>query len=91
LEACKKKLIIARTKLKRRAHQNPLTANPETIFAVRRIRPALITKVKSPRVIIFIGRVRMTKMGFIIALIIPRTIATAIAVVKLATETPGKI
>ena len=47
-----------------------------------------ITRVKSPRVIIFIGSVKKTKIGFIIAFNIPKTRATKTAVIKFVTFTP---
>lgn len=82
--------MIARTKLRINAHKKPLTVKPGTIFAVNKINKALITKVKRPRVIIFIGKVRITRIGLRTALAIPKTSAAAKAVVRDATCTPGK-
>lgn len=50
-----------------------------------------MTKVKSPRDRILIGRVRITRMGLMTALTIPRIKATIMAVVKLSTVKPGTI
>lgn len=52
---------------------------------VSKIKSALMTKVNSPRVKIVIGRVRMSKIGLRIALIIPRTSAVISAALKSAT------
>ncbi len=78
-------LMIDKTMLNIRAHQNPSTVNPVTIFAARRIITALITNVNNPKVKIVIGRVRRRRTGFMNALIIPKTTATTRAAVKLAT------
>ena len=91
LKVCRKKLIIVKTKLKIRAQINPSTLNPGTIFAANKIRSAFKTKVKSPRVIRLMSKVRIRSNGFRNALMTPRTIAATTAVVKLLTSTPGKI
>lgn len=72
------------------AHKNPSTANPGTIKVAPIIRSALITKVNNPKVTSVIGRVSITKIGLIIALIIPRTTARTRAVIKFSTCTPGR-
>ena len=66
------------------AHQNPFTSKPGTILAVRRIKRALMTNVKIPRVRMFIGRI-----GLRTAFTIPKTKAATNAAVKDATCTPG--
>ena len=78
-------------RLKSIAHINPLTRNPGTIALTKRITIPLITNVNNPRVKILIGRVKIISIGLIIALIMPKTTATTIAVKKLSTFTPGKI
>jgi hypothetical protein len=55
-----------RRKLKSRAHQKPSTENPLTNFEARRIMMALITK-KDPSVTMVMGKVRMMKIGLIMA------------------------
>jgi len=77
-------------RLKRIAQPKFLTVNPGTTALTIRIIIPLIIKVNIPKVKILIGRVRMTRTGLIIALIMPRTKATTIAVKKLATFTPDK-
>ena len=54
------------------------------------IKKALITKVKSPKVRILIGKVKITITGFINALMIPKTSATISAVKKESTLNPGR-
>ena len=71
--------------LKINAHKNPSTVKPGTIALARRTKTAFITKVKRPNVKRFIGRVSITRTGFIIAFIIPMTNAAIRALVKLAT------
>ena len=77
--------MIDKTILNIRAHQNPSTLNPGTRFAASKITTALITNVNKPKVIIFIGRVRIRSMGLINALMIPKTTAATRAVTKLVT------
>lgn len=71
--------------LNMRAHQNPSTLKPGTKFAARRITTALITNVNNPKVKIVIGSVRIRRMGFMNALITPKTTAATRAAVKLTT------
>lgn len=77
--------------LKARAHQKPSTLNPGTSELATRTVNALIIKVKSPKVRIFIGRVSIKIIGLIITLINPKTTAVTSAAVKPETWTPGKI
>lgn len=72
-----------------KADKNPSTSNPLITVEANKIRKALITKVKSPRVIILIGRVIITRIGLIIILIIAKNKAKHIAVQRPATNTPG--
>lgn len=87
----RKELTIDKTKLKRRAEKNPSTLNPGTILLTKSINTAFITKVKSPKVRIFRGRVKSSKIGLINMLIAPRTTATMRAVINPSTLTPGRI
>ncbi len=73
-----------------KAGANPVIVNPGTILATPNKSRALMTKVKSPRVRMLIGKVRSTMIGLITALMMPRTRATMRAVVKELTEKPGK-
>jgi len=73
-----------------KAGTKPTTSKPGTIKAVALIKKALITKVKSPRVRIFIGNVKITITGFMNALMIPKTSATIRAVTKELTLNPGR-
>ncbi len=81
---------MVKTKLNTRAHKNPSTENPGTMFAASSIKSACITNVKSPKVRIVIGKVKIIKIGFKIALKIPMTSAAIRAAVKFVTCTPGK-
>ncbi|MDX1535709.1 MAG: hypothetical protein R3346_03050 [Candidatus Spechtbacterales bacterium] len=74
-----------------KAQRNPSTVNPGTIKEDNQTKNALITKVNKPRVKIFIGRVKKTKIGFMKIFRIPRTNATAKAVRNPETTTPGKM
>ncbi len=74
---------------KTNAHKKPSTTNPGTNLLTRSIRSAFITKVKSPKVRIFIGKVKIKRMGFKKAFIMPNTKATTKATVKFVTCTPG--
>lgn len=73
-----------------KAGANPMMAKPGTILATASRSRALITKVNSPRVRMLMGKVRITMIGLMTALMIPRTRATTKAVVKELTEKPGK-
>ena len=55
------------------------------MFAANRIITALITKVKSPKVIKLMGRVKIRRIGFRTAFTIPKTKAAIRAAVKFAT------
>lgn len=65
------------------------TENPATILSTKRIKMALSTKVNKPNVRILMGSVRITKIGLMIALKMPRIKATIRAVVKLSILKPG--
>ena len=71
--------------LKIKAQRNPSTVKPETKFETNKIITALITKVKRPKVKRLIGKVKIKRIGFNTAFIIPRTNAAINAEVKLAT------
>ena len=85
----KKELIKDITRPKSSAATIPVTVKPATNFAANRIKPTLITKEKSPKVSIVIGKVRMTSIGFTKTLRTPKTIATITAVVAESKETFG--
>ncbi len=61
------------------AGQNPSTSNPLTIEDENQNMSALITRVKSPRVKTFTGRVKISINGRISALTIPNTITVIMA------------
>ncbi len=72
-----------------RAGANPESVKPLTICATSQIRAALIIKVKSPKVKMLIGRVRIKRTGLMRAFKIPRNRAMIRAVVKPFTLKPG--
>ena len=78
------------TKAPIQAGIKPTTSKPGTIKAVILIKKALITNVKSPKVRILIGKVKITITGFMKALMIPKTSATIKAVTKELTLNPGR-
>ena len=84
-------MIMERSKLNRSAHQKFWTLNPGTIALASIISRAFMTKVNSPRVRTFIGRVRIMRTGFINAFIRPITKAATIAAIKPETSAPGRI
>lgn len=84
-------LIIQRINAAIKAGVKPSTLKPGTILSTSISKAALITNVKRPRVRMFIGRVRMIRMGLMMALIIPKTKATRSAVVNVSTLKPGTI
>jgi len=86
-----KNWITERTRPKSKAHQKPATENPGTIQAQSIISKALMTRVNNPKVKILIGNVKITRIGLIIALIMPKTTAIKSAVIKLSIFTPGRI
>jgi len=71
------------------AVQKLSTANPPTIFVHNIIIKALITNRNNPKVSNVTGNVSNTRIGLIKRFNNPKTTATIIEVVKLATETPG--
>lgn len=79
---------IVRTILNTIAIPKLLTLNPGTILLARIIIIPFITKVKSPRVRMFIGSVRRMRIGFIRALRSPIAIAAKRADRKFI-DTPG--
>ncbi len=83
--ACKKES----NRLKIMAHQKLLTWKPSIKLAAKRMIMALMTKRKSPRVNMVMGKVKMTKMGFTKKLSKLSTTATIIAVNMESTPTPG--
>ena len=80
-----------RIREKARAHQKPFTINPGTIAEASKTKAAFITKVKSQNVRIFIGSVKIIRIGFTKVFRTPNTTATIIAVIKFSTFIPGKI
>ena len=66
-----------------------LKENPGTIRLAINTRNALITIIKSPRVKMLIGSVRITNMGFTNIFRTPKTIATTAAVTNESIFTPG--
>ncbi len=77
------------TTLKTIAQSIPSTSNPGTIIVTRSTIKALITKLKSPRVSIFIGSVKRTMNGLINVLTTDNNTATTTAVKKPSTVTAG--
>jgi len=65
-----------RTILKMIAVKKPSTSNPLTTKEVNKIKKALITKLKRPRLKILIGRVNITKNGLIETLTTAKKAAT---------------
>lgn len=65
------------------------TIKPGITADARRISNALITRAKSPKVRIVIGKVRRSKMGLINVFSTPSTIATIIIVPIPIISTPG--
>ncbi len=77
--------------LKTRAQSSPSTTKPGTIAATSTTIKALITKLKSPKVTIFIGSVKSKIKGLIKVLTTARSTATIKAVTNPSTLTPGNI
>ena len=84
-----RRLINQRNTAAIKAGIKPVIVNPLTRESIPNSRIALITKVKSPRVRMFIGRVRISRIGLMIALAMPSNRATIKAVVKEDTIKPG--
>lgn len=82
---------IDNTREKARAHKKPFTLNPGTTADASKTNAAFITKVKSQKVKILIGNVKIISIGLTKVFRTPSTTATIIAVTKLSTFTPGKI
>ncbi len=70
------------------ATQKPLTSNPFITDEANKINEALITKVNRPSVRIFIGKVRIIKIGFRIIFITPKNTASHKAAHIPLTATP---
>lgn len=83
--------MIATTTEKATAHQKFLTEKFGTIIATRSTNNAFITTVKSPSVMMLIGRVRKIRIGLSKVLTSPNTNAATKAVIQLAIVTPGSI
>lgn len=81
--------MMDKMRLKRRAFTKPPTTKPGTRFATNKTIRALMTKLKSPRVRMVIGSVRIKIIGFMMALTIPKTTETIIAVTNESSLTPG--
>ncbi len=75
--------------LKNNADKNPFTKNPGTITDASKIIKAFNTKINRPNVIIVIGNVNKTRIGFNMVFSIPRTIARTKTVIALSTTIPG--
>jgi hypothetical protein len=71
------------------AAQKPDILKPLMTLEARRIRKALITKVKRPRVRILTGRVRMISSGFKVTLITAKSADNQRAVQNPSTLAPG--
>lgn len=80
---------MVNNKLKSKALKNPPTMKPFTILEVNRTIRALITKVNSPRLKRFTGKVRIRRTGLMIKFKRPSTSETINAVHNPATTTPG--
>ena len=84
-------LAIDKTIANISAAKKPSTLNPATILLTKSMSKAFKIKVKRPSVKIFIGRVRIRRIGLRSAFIIPSTNATTKADVKSETFTPGSM
>ena len=84
-------LTIESTKLKIKAAQNPSTVKPSTRYAASIITATLITSVKSPKVMIVMGRANNLSIGFKRVFSIPKMIEAMRAIINDATSTPGVI
>lgn len=73
-------LAIVKKRAPQKAEAKSTTKKPLTIEDANQNIKAFITKVNNPKVNMFTGKVRTNKMGFIIALIKPRTNAAIRAV-----------
>lgn len=73
----------------RNALKNPFTCTPGTRYATNINNKALITRINSPRVSMFIGSVRKISAGFMKTFINAITTAAINAVTKLEIVMPG--
>lgn len=79
----------AKMMLNRTATQKPVMLNPAKRAETNQIIRPFIIKVNKPRVNRFIGNVKTTKIGLIIALTTPRTKEAITAAQKLSILAPG--
>lgn len=87
----KNELINDMTILNRIPHTRESTENPGTNALARRTKSPFMTRVKSPRVKIFNGRVKNNKIGLRIMLNKPNITLTVTATQKSLTCTPFNI
>lgn len=82
-------LIILRITAAISAARKPSISNPFTIVLTNQIIKALITKLKSPSVMMLIGNVKIVTIGLIIAFTNPRMNTVISAAYKPETVIPG--
>lgn len=75
--------------LKSKADQKEAMLKPAIKLLANNINKVLMTKVNKPKVKIFIGKVKNSKMGLIKVFRIPKTTTNTIAVQKVGICTPG--
>lgn len=80
---------ITRIRLNRKALKKPPISNPPTSIDANITITALMTKLKRPRVKIFIGKVKSNSSGFMVAFKSPNITTRKSAVQKPVTMTPG--
>lgn len=85
------KLMREITRLNTNAERNPSTEKPLTTDEASSTIAALITKVNKPKVRILTGRVMISRIGLIIALISAIKTTSQSDVQKLVISTPGTI
>jgi hypothetical protein len=83
------KVVTVTTNDPNSAEPNDRTLKPRIREPANQNSKALITKMKSPKVKIVMGKVRITKTGFIRAFSRPRMAAPIMADPKLSTLIPG--
>jgi hypothetical protein len=83
------KVITVTTNDPNKAEPNDRTLKPRIMEPANQNSKALITNMKSPKVKRVMGKVRMTKIGFIKAFNRPRMAAPIMADPKLSTLIPG--
>lgn len=82
-------LAIVMNRAPQKAEAKSATSNPGTNEEANQNSSALITKVNKPRVKMFTGKVKMIRIGFMRALINPKTRAAISADKKLWIVMPG--